>query len=169
MSFKEFHELLSSERIELISSEAPAAIRANTKGKSDFIRYLLQRSLSPALLENKELQSHEEEIWQILEEREKSMSTGVGLGIAIPHCSSKFMEDSLVYMAVLEDGIEFDAIDDKKVHIVVLVLFPKEKFDKHIHLLSSIAKLLNGEEVRKKILAAKQSSEISDLIQELSS
>ena len=93
------------------------------------------------------------------------MSTGIGLGVAIPHCSSEWVDDVVVSLAVLTRPLEFQAVDDEPVQIVVLLLMPRNRFDRHIKTLASIARMFNDEGFRQKILNAESEEAIYELIQ----
>lgn len=96
-----------------------------------------------------------ESISEALFEREKSMSTGIGNGVAIPHCTSSHIDEIVTVLAVTPDGINFDAIDNQTVNITVMLVVPKNKLTQHIKTLANIAKMLNDESLRKKILSLK--------------
>ncbi len=122
--------------------------------KIQLIEYLFDRCIEGTVLTE-----HRESIWQTLLEREQSMSTGIGVGVAIPHCSSEYVPDVFGVAAVLKNGVDFQAVDDVPVRIVVLLLMPKKKFEKHIKVLAAVAKLFNNESVRAEVLAAENAGE----------
>jgi len=93
-------------------------------------------------------------IYDGLIEREKSMSTGMENGIAIPHCCVNIINDTVVSLGISRDGVDFDSIDSKPSHLVILLVTPKNKTKMHIKTLAEIAKLLNNGESRKHILEA---------------
>ena len=66
----------------------------------------------------------------------------------------------------LPSPLEFQAVDDEPVQIVVLLLMPRNRFDRHIKTLASIARMFNDESFRKKILAAPDAESINLLIEE---
>ena len=70
------------------------------------------------------------EIINSLLNREKSMSTGIGSGVAIPHCSVSLVEELKVVIGLSKEGIAFDAIDKMPVHIFILL---KEERNKMIY------------------------------------
>ena len=78
-----------------------------------------------------------------LKQREETMSTGIGFGIAIPHCSSDRIEEVVAAFGRSSTGIEFDALDNAPVKFVVLFIVPKNQFQTHLRTLASIAKFLN--------------------------
>src|SRR6059058_681644 len=83
-----------------------------------------------------------------LKQREETMSTGIGFGIAIPHCSSDRLEKVVAAFGRSSTGIEFDALDNAPVKFVVLFIVPKNQFQTHLRTLASIAKFLNDRSVR---------------------
>jgi PTS system fructose-specific IIA component/PTS system nitrogen regulatory IIA component len=105
-----------------------------------------------------------DDIVSALLHREKSMSTGIGSGVAIPHCSVPFVSELKSVMAISPEGIEFDSIDGKLVNILILLIVPKSKFQEHIKTLAMIAKTLNQAEEREKIVASKSVEEIKSVL-----
>ena len=83
-----------------------------------------------------------------LKQREETMSTGIGFGIAIPHASSEAVEEVVAAFGRSSQGIEFDALDNAPVKFVVLFIVPKNQFQTHLRTLASIAKFLNDRSVR---------------------
>lgn len=101
-----------------------------------------------------------------LMEREKSMSTGIGNGVAIPHCTSQDIKDTILLMAVSSTGIDFDSIDGHPVRITILLIVPKNKLTQHIKTLANIAKLMSNEQLREKIFKAKSADAVVKAIKE---
>src|SRR5213080_3701383 len=95
-----------------------------------------------------------------LKQREETMSTGIGFGIAIPHCSSDRINDVVAAFGRSTAGIEFDALDNAPVKFVVLFIVPKNQFQTHLRTLASIAKFLNDRSVRESLASAKSADEI---------
>ena len=103
-----------------------------------------------------------------LKQREETMSTGIGIGIAIPHASSDRIEEVVAAFGRSSQGIEFDALDNAPVKFVVLFIVPKNQFQTHLRTLASIAKFLNDRSVRESLAAAKSGDEILAIFQERS-
>ncbi len=95
-----------------------------------------------------------ESILASLKQREETMSTGIGFGIAIPHCSSDRINDVVAAFGRSSKGIEFDALDNAPVKFVVLFVVPKNQFQTHLRTLASIAKFLNDRAVRDELANA---------------
>lgn len=101
-----------------------------------------------------------ESILASLKQREETMSTGIGFGIAIPHASSDRIEQVVASFGRSSKGIEFDALDNAPVKFVVLFVVPKNQFQTHLRTLASIAKFLNDRATREALANAKSSEEI---------
>src|SRR5205085_9179515 len=100
-----------------------------------------------------------------LKQREETMSTGIGFGIAIPHCSSDRIDDVVAAFGRSGSGIEFDALDNAPVKFVVLFIVPKNQFQTHLRTLASIAKFLNDRGTREKLAQAGSTDEILSIFQ----
>jgi len=80
---------------------------------------------------------------EAVNKRESSMSTGIGFGIGIPHASSGLVSEVVGILGRSRNGIQFDALDCKPVKLVLLFLVPQGQFQKNLHTLANIAKLLH--------------------------
>src|SRR5438132_67892 len=107
-----------------------------------------------------------ESILASLKQREETMSTGIGFGIAIPHASSDRIDDVVASFGRSSSGIEFDALDNAPVKFVVLFIVPKNQFQTHLCTLASIAKFLNDRATREKLAAAKSTEEILSIFRD---
>ncbi|HVN95849.1 MAG TPA: PTS sugar transporter subunit IIA [Syntrophorhabdaceae bacterium] len=88
----------------------------------------------------------------IIMEREKLGSTGIGDGVAIPHGKMKNLRSVLCAVGRSQKGVNFDAVDEKPVHIFFLVLAPEESAGLHLKVLSRISKVLRDQSFRKRML-----------------
>jgi len=84
----------------------------------------------------------------VVKKRETSMSTGIGFGIGIPHASTDLIYEVVGAFGRSKKGINFDALDNQPVKLVMLFLVPQGQFQKHLHTLANIAKLLHKTEFR---------------------
>src|SRR6187549_2920017 len=69
-----------------------------------------------------------EQVLESIKQREQTMSTGIGFGIAIPHASSDKVEEVVAAFGRSTAGIEFDSLDGEPVFFVVLFVVPKDQF-----------------------------------------
>jgi mannitol/fructose-specific phosphotransferase system IIA component (Ntr-type) len=91
---------------------------------------------------------HRESIAAVVKKRETSMSTGIGFGIGIPHASTDLIPEVVGALGRSKNGINFDALDNQPVNLVMLFLVPQGQFQKHLHTLANIAKILHKAEFR---------------------
>ena len=91
---------------------------------------------------------HQEAIAAVVKKRESSMSTGIGFGIGIPHASTDLITEVVGALGRSTKGVNFDALDNQPVNLVMLFLVPQGQFQKHLHTLANIAKRLHKAEFR---------------------
>lgn len=82
------------------------------------------------------------------------MSTGIGFGIGIPHASTDLIPEVIGAFGRSPKGINFDALDNQPVKLVMLFLVPQGQFQKHLHTLANIAKMLHSKDFRAALEAA---------------
>ncbi|AAN47831.2 PTS sugar transporter subunit IIA [Leptospira interrogans] len=129
--------------------------------KEEVISRLLQKAIDTHQIDTHQIDTeNKEEILESLLAREKSMSTGIGSGVAIPHCSVNLVDELKCVMGLNPNGIDFDSIDHQPVHIFILLIVPKTKFQEHIKTLAQIAKALNVKEDREKLIRSGSFEEI---------
>jgi len=95
--------------------------------------------------------AHRDEAIASLRHREETMSTGIGFGIAIPHASCNALSKVTACFGRSKIGIDFESLDGKPVHFIVLFLVPKDQFQTHLRTLAAIAKFLNDPSVRSEL------------------
>ncbi len=88
----------------------------------------------------------------VILEREKLGSTGIGDGVAIPHGKMKGLNRILCVFGRSKEGIDFDAVDGKPVHIFFLLLAPEDSAGLHIQMLSRISRILRDPSFRKRLI-----------------
>ena len=94
---------------------------------------------------------NERNIFEILLQREKLGSTGVGSGIAIPHGKLPKLEKLFGLFARLDRPIDFEALDGQPVDLVFLLLAPEGAGADHLRALARVARLLRDTEVARKL------------------
>ena len=107
---------------------------------------------------------HREAIVSIVKKRETSMSTGIGFGIGIPHASTDLIDNVTGAFGRSKDGVNFDSLDNQPVNLVMLFLVPQGQFQKHLHTLAKIAKMLHKKEFRKSLEDAEDAAEMYQII-----
>lgn len=87
----------------------------------------------------------EELLLSSLMQREKLGSTGIGKGIAIPHCRSVVVDNITLIVGVSKEGVDFDALDGKPVHLLfMLVATPMDPSMQYLTALGNIARIARG-------------------------
>ena len=105
---------------------------------------------------------NQEAIAAVVKKRESSMSTGIGFGIGIPHASTDLITEVVGALGRSTRGVNFDSLDNQPVNLVMLFLVPQGQFQKHLHTLANIAKLLHKAEFR---LALEQAPNADAMLQ----
>jgi len=107
-----------------------------------------------------------EEILQVLLEREKLESTGIGEGIAIPHGRFKKLENFFISFGRSVKGVEFDSIDRKPSQLFFLVMAPENSAVSNLKLLGRIVTLLKDASFKKRLIGASSRKELFEIIAE---
>jgi mannitol/fructose-specific phosphotransferase system IIA component (Ntr-type) len=105
-----------------------------------------------------------EAITAVVKKRESSMSTGIGFGIGIPHASTDLIYDVVGAFGRSKNGMNFDALDNQPVTLVMLFLVPQGQFQKHLHTLAKIAKMLHRKEFRQAVETAPDARAMFEII-----
>lgn len=105
-----------------------------------------------------------EAIAGVVKKRETSMSTGIGFGVGIPHGSTDLIYEVVGAFGRSKKGVNFDALDNQPVNLVMLFLVPQGQFQKHLHTLANIAKLLHNKEFRLALEEAPNSEAMMQII-----
>lgn len=99
-------------------------------------------------------------------ERERLGSTGIGDGIAIPHCKLRGAETFFLGFGRSEAGIDFHALDGRPVHLMFLLLAPEDTVGAHLKMLARISRILKSPATRRSLLEAADAAAIYHIILE---
>ncbi len=102
-------------------------------------------------------------------ERERSLSTGLGKGIAIPHGT---MPDGarprsrciMGVMAVIREGVDFNSLDGQKAKVIILMIIPESCFEDHLKTLAAVSKVFSHQEMTARVVAAETPHEVYHLV-----
>jgi PTS system nitrogen regulatory IIA component len=134
--------------------------------KEYIIEELKAKSKRAVLAELSEIFTHyhsgiqSEAMVEVLLDREKLGSTGIGDGIAIPHGKLKGLDHLVIAFGRSREGIDFDAIDGKPVHIFFLLMAPESSTGQHLKALAKISRMLKDQEFRSSLMSAKNTEEL---------
>jgi len=108
-----------------------------------------------------------EELARAVWEREKMMSTGIGQGLGIPHVRLPGLEDAAMAVGVSRNGIaDYESLDNKPVHIIVLIAAPQGRHEIYIRLLAKVANILKQDNIRKAITEADDAATVHRILTE---
>ncbi len=119
--------------------------------------------LSDALVNVKKYLKRDELV-EVLMERERLGSTGIGEGVAIPHGKLKDIDQLLISFGKSTEGIDFDSMDGKPAHLFFLLVAPENSAGVHLRALAKISRLLRSVDLRRKLFNANSRDEIFEII-----
>jgi PTS system fructose-specific IIA component len=109
--------------------------------------------------------SQRDHIVEVVLQREKTMSTGMENGIALPHGSSDRIDHIIGAMGLAPEGVAFDSLDGKPAKLIILLLMPRNNFQGHVRTLAGVAHLLGNDDARSALLNAKDAQGVIDVIE----
>lgn len=101
--------------------------------------------------------------------RERRQSTGIGKGVALPHCYCDCVDDIRIVFGISTQGIDFRSVDGLTCHIFVLIISPPDRKDKHLKLISRFNKMLDRSSLRRSLLTAMGPEDVIETFQEFES
>lgn len=143
-------------RPELVLAEMQAADRWEA----------IDELISHLVASGKIRESNRDAVAAVVKRRETSMSTGIGFGIGIPHASTDLIYEVVGALGRSKTGVDFNALDNQPVHLVMLFLVPQGQFQKHLHTLANIAKMLHKSEFRHALEQAPDADTMLQVIRE---
>jgi PTS system nitrogen regulatory IIA component len=108
-----------------------------------------------------------EDIFSGLINRERLGSTGIGEGVAIPHCRIPGVTTAIGLLMTLSSPIDFDAIDNRPVDLICFLLVPEDGAEEHLQTLAGLAELFNDSSTRESLRSCEDSSSLLDRVQTL--
>ncbi|MFW6012148.1 MAG: PTS sugar transporter subunit IIA [bacterium] len=106
------------------------------------------------------------ELYAKLLEREQLGSTGVGSGVAIPHCKLDDLSKVVLAVGIVRDGVRFGAVDTKPVQLFFLVVSPNDAPAVHLQVLAAISRWLKQDSHVSRLLALRDPEAIYGLLKE---
>lgn len=96
-------------------------------------------------------------------EREKIVSTGIGMGAAIPHAKLAAFDDFFIAIGILRKGIDWNALDGSSVRLIFLIGGPDDKQTEYLRILSNLTQVIKNDQLRKKMLTLNSPEDIIQL------
>lgn len=131
----------------------------STTTRDDTLHHLVHRIYEAGKLQD------EETFYRAIIEREKIVSTGIGMGVAIPHAKLPFYDQFFIAIAVLQKPVDWHALDGAPVRLVFMIGGPDDKQTEYLQILSSLTQAIKDEEKRKKLLTLQQPMTMIELFE----
>ena len=109
---------------------------------------------------------NKERLLEVILERERLGSTGIGYGVAIPHARLKGLNSIIILFGRSLSGVEFQALDERPAHLFFLIVAPEDSTTAHIKILARISHLLQDAVLRNRLMMASTQEEIFSIIAE---
>jgi nitrogen PTS system EIIA component len=154
------HQIRGAMRLEQLLKPEYLNTNLQAKNKTEALAELSEIVMKGSLKLNKS------KIYDVLLQREKLGSTGIGDGVAIPHGKIGDLEELIVAFGRSKDGVEFDSIDGKPVHLFFLLLAPENCTGRHLKTLARISKMSKAANFRRNLMEAKSNTDIYKIIVE---
>ena len=138
-------------------------LNGSAKGKEDVLKKMVSLMVKSGKIND------EQKYLKGVFAREKESTTGVGEGIAIPHCKSDAVNSPGLAAMVVPDGVEFDALDGQPVNLLFLIAAPNTKDNVHLDVLGKLSVLLMDEDFTNKLKSAKSVEEFLKIIDDAES
>ncbi len=120
------------------------------------------------LLDSEERLPDKEAFRKAIFHREKLVSTGIGMGVAVPHAKLKGFTDFFVAVGIQQKkGIEWNALDTAPVRLIFMIGGPEEKQTEYLQILSLLTSAIRDVNLRKRLLAAQTPEEAEELFSQI--
>ena len=131
----------------------------NCTTKTESLKALIDCMYTAPEIENRE------ELAEGIFHREELMSTGIGLGIAVPHVRLASVKDIVVSVGICRKPLqEYESLDGQPINFIFMIVAGKEQHSKYLKLLSSISSLFKDEKLRSALLHVKSTDEFYSII-----
>ena len=112
---------------------------------------------------SKLIRDRDELLGDILE-RENLVTTGIGYGVAFPHAKTKAAKGIVIAFGRSDEGLDFDAMDKKPVHLFFLIAAPEDAIGAHLNVMARLSFLMRSEDTRTKLMEVKSPGELLTIL-----
>ena len=144
-----------------IVPEDSIVLELNAKSKVEVLRELV------GALKASGVELDVDDAVNVLLEREKLGSTGIGEGVAIPHAKVNGLKNVVGAFGRSIRGIDFESLDGKPVNLFFLLLAPMESTGAHLKALAKASKMLKNPELRERLMAATRREEVVEVMKKV--
>lgn len=148
--------------MEISTCLTPSTIELDVKGSS---KPEILKNLVDVFARNARFEDSSEVLAQLIE-RENLKTTGIGSGVAIPHCKTAAVDRAHIVVGLSRQGIDFQSLDKLPAHLFFLVVAPEEAGATHLKICAQIARLTKDASFREKLLEIQTPEEVVTFIKE---
>ncbi|MBC8231585.1 PTS sugar transporter subunit IIA [bacterium] len=160
MDFRDFRRCFFMKLSDALSANR-VKLNLSSKNKTEVIEELIDTAVNAnSIVDRCEFRNK-------VFEREKLKSTALSDGIAIPHAQSDSVKGICVCLGISRTGIEFDSLDGKPAHIILLIAAQEHLDAPYLSLLSRIVRIFSKAHIRQKVITAKSSQDIIHIIEDV--
>jgi mannitol/fructose-specific phosphotransferase system IIA component (Ntr-type) len=107
------------------------------------------------------------EVIEAVHARERSFSTGLKYGLAVPHGSVACVEEIVAALGTSANGIPFESADGLPARLIIILVLPKGKFEHHVRTLAGVSRLATRPELRERVLSAPTAADLAAVLRDL--
>jgi PTS system nitrogen regulatory IIA component len=134
--------------------QVPLIAFLDAENRNDAINALIDLLAHSGVIEKRE------EFRQAIFEREALVSTGIGMGVAVPHAKLESFQDFFIAVGIQQKkGIEWDAIDQAPVRLIFLIGGPNNRQTEYLQILSCLTAAIKDQNLRKELMLAENAEQ----------
>lgn len=145
-------------KIKELLSKQSIAVKVNISGKREILEYLMDLAMKSGKVIDRQV------VLADLLEREKVLSTGIGKGIAMPHCKTMGITNFVLAVLTTAAPVDFDALDGEPVSFFILILGLEDQVGLNLRILSKVSKILNSDNNRDRLINSSSCEELYNLL-----
>ncbi len=153
-------DTLNQDRIDTLAPTEHITLDPPPADKQACIEHLLD-----LLVEADRVEDRETALGALLA-REEETTTGVGMGIGIPHAQTDAVTEPSVAFTRSDGGVDFGSMDDEPARLIFMILVPESGADDHLTILSTLSRALMHDEVRSDLYDAETSEDVQAVLKE---
>lgn len=133
----------------------------NVETRDEALSQLVEKIYLAGKLEDKQ------RFYQAIIDREKIVSTGIGMGVAIPHAKLPGYDQFFMAVGILQKGVDWEALDRSLIRIIFMIGGPDDKHTEYLQILSALTGAIKNEDLRKKLLTLNSAEDILKLFKSI--
>jgi len=153
-------DTLTTDDIDELIPQSHIALSEPPARKEACIEFLLDRMAESGRVENRQ------RALDALLAREAETTTGVGMGIGIPHAKTDAVSEPSLAFTRSASGVDFGSMDGEPATLIFMILVPESGGEEHLNILSSLSRALMHEEIRDRLHAAEDETAVQKTLRE---